>query len=110
MLYCDTAGKVFSSVISRSVYELARESTQKMERRHKPFATIGLETSAGNFIPATIEVGTKELWALEHILEHALKNGRLPDVLKKYLKPIIQISEASREAVLSEYKQQRRRR
>ena len=109
MLYCDAAGKVYASLINRSVYELARDSAERMERSHKPFATIGFETDPGNFIPTVVEIDTREEWALEHILEHALRNGRLPDILKKYSKPIIKRSEASREAVLSEHKKRRRR-
>jgi hypothetical protein len=109
MLYCDAAGKVYASVISRSVYELAQDSAAIMERSRKPFATLGLETRPGNFIPTTVEIGAREVWALEHILEHALKSGRLPDILKQYLKPIIKLGEASREAVLSEHKKRRRR-
>ncbi len=109
MLYCDAAGKVYAPVISRSVYELAQDSAARMERSRKPFATLGLETGPGNFIPTTVEIGAKEVWALEHVLEHALKSGRLPDILKQYLKPIIKLGEASREAVLSEQKRRRRR-
>ena len=109
MLYCDASGKVYASVIRRSVYELARDSAERMERSHKPFATLGLETSPDNFIPTAVDIGTNELWVLEHILEHALKSGRLPDILKKYLKPLIQLGEASREVVLSEYRKRSRR-
>lgn len=109
MLYCDAVGKVYAAAISRSVYELARDSARRLERSRKPFATLGLEVSPGKFIPTAVEVGPEEVWALEHILEHALKNGRLPDILKKYLKAIIQRGEASREAVLAEHKKRRRR-
>lgn len=109
MLYCDAAGKVYASLIKRSVYELARDSAERMERSHKAFATLGFETGPGNFVPTAVEINTREEWALEHILEHALKNGRLPDILKKYLKPIIKRGETSREAVLSEHKKRRSR-
>lgn len=109
MLYCDADGKVYATLINRSVYELAEDSAKSMEHNRKPFATLGLETNPGKFIPTTVEIGPKEVWALEHILEHALKNGRLPDILKKYVKPIIQLGEASREAVLSEHKKRWRR-
>jgi hypothetical protein len=109
MLSCDAAGKVYAPIISRSVFELARDSAERMERSHKSFATLGLETTPGKFTPAVVEIGTGEVWALEHILEHALKYGRLPDILKKYLKPIIRQGEASRELVLSEQKKRQRR-
>ncbi len=109
MLYCDAAGKVYASIINRSVCEFAQDSAGRMERSHKSFATLGLEISPGKFVPTAVEIGPKEVWALEHILEHALKKGRLPDILKKYLKPIIQLGEASREAVLSEHRKRSRR-
>ena len=108
MLYCDASGKVYSSVISRTLYERARDNAKSMAQRHKPFATLGLETGPGQFVPATVEVGQQEVWALEHILEHALKNGRLPDILKKYLKPVIQLGESDREAIISEYRKRQR--
>ena len=109
MLYCNAAGKVYASIMNRSVYELAQGNVKRMEHSHKPFATLGLEISPGKFVPTAVEIGTKEVWALEHVLDHALKNGRIPDILKKYLKPIIQMGEASREAALSECKKRRRR-
>ena len=109
MLYCDGAGKVYASIMNRSVYELAQDSAERMEHSHKPFATLGLEISPGKFVPTAVEIGTKEVWALEHILEHAVKKGSLPDILKKYLKPIIMMGKANREAVISEHKKSSRR-
>jgi hypothetical protein len=109
MLYCDTAGRVYASIMNRSVYETAQDNAARMESRHKSYATLGLEISPGKFVPTAVEIGPKEVWALEHILEHALKKGRLPDILKQYVKPIITSGKANREAVLSEYKRDRRR-
>ena len=109
MLYCDAAGRVYASIMNRAVYDIAQDNAARMESNHKSYATIGLETSPGKFVPAAVEVGPKEVWALEHILEHALKKGRLPDILKQYLKPIIMIGKANREAALSEHKQGRRK-
>jgi hypothetical protein len=102
MLYCDDSGKVYASVINESVYELARDTAEKMERSQKSFAIVGLETSPVNFMPVPVEINATEVWALELILDHALKNGRLPYILKKCIKPIIVRGEASSEAVLSE--------
>ena len=109
MLYCDADGKVYTLIINKPIYELARDRAERMVDSRKSFATLGLEIRLGKFVPATIEVSTKEAWALEHILEHALKSGRLPDILKKYIKPIIMAGKANREVVLSEYKKSRRR-
>ncbi len=95
MLYCDAAGKVYAPVINRSVYELAQENARRMEREHRLYATLGLEVSPGNYTPSTVEIGDNDLWALERILEHALKSGRLPDILKWYVKPIIKLGALS---------------
>ncbi len=108
MLYCDISGRVYSSFVNRTVYERARESAAGMARRRSYFATVGLETSPGQYVPATVEIGQKDVWALEHILEHALKNGQLPDILKKYLKPIIKLNESERETVIAEFRKRRR--
>ena len=108
MLYCDVSGRVYSSLVSRTVYERARASATGMARRHRYFATVGLETAPGQFVPAIVEIGQKDVWALEHILEHALKNGKLPDILKKYLKPIIKLNESERETVIAEYRRRRK--
>ncbi len=108
MLYCDATGKVYSSMINKSTYELARQSAETVERSHKSYATVGLEIGPGAFVPTPVEISPEELWALEHILEHALNKGRLPDILKRYLKPIIELDEVRREAVIQEYKKRRR--
>jgi len=109
MLYCDAGGKVYAAIINRSIYELARDSASRMERSRRPYATLGLETSPGKYIPTAVEISAKEVWALEHILEHALKKGSIPDILKKYLKPIIKLDEASREVFISEHGKRRHR-
>ncbi len=108
MLYCDASGKVYSSIINRTVYERARDNAAIMAQSRKPFATIGLETGPGRFIPVTIEIGDQETWALERILEHALKNGKLPDILKKYLRPMTRLVESDRQFFISEYRKRRR--
>ncbi|MBN1176682.1 MAG: hypothetical protein JXA51_03270 [Dehalococcoidales bacterium] len=108
MLYCDISGKVYSSFVNRTLYERARASATGMARRRRYFATVGLETAPGQFVPATVEIGQKDVWALEHILEHALKNGKLPDILKKYLKPIIKLNESERETAIADYRKRRR--
>ncbi len=107
MLYCDATGKLYSSIINKSTYELARQSAETIEHSHKSYATVGLEIGPGAFVPTPVEISPEELWALEHILEHALNKGRLPDILTKYLKPIIELDEASREAVIQEFKKRR---
>ena len=109
MLYCDAEGKVYASVMSRSIYELARDNAERMSRNNKPFATVGLETAPGRFVPTTVVIGQTEAMALEHIRDHALKSGRIPLVLKRYIMPILQQGEGSRESVISTNKSSSRR-
>jgi hypothetical protein len=108
MLYTDGLGKVYASVMSRSIYNMALDNAVRMKRNHKAFAIVGLETVPGRFIPAAVEIQQNEVWAMQRILEHALKSGRLPDILKSYIKPIIKRSEGTREAVISEKRKRRR--
>jgi hypothetical protein len=105
MLYCDADGRVYASPISRSAYETARVNTASRQKRNQAFATVGIETSPGDFLPTVIEINEQELWALDHSVEHALRTGRLPDILKRYLKSIIRRGTAYREAIIAEYKQ-----
>jgi hypothetical protein len=108
MLYADASGKVYASIMSRSVYDMARDHAARMKRSGKDFAIVGLETIPGRFIPAAVEVRSNEIWAMQRILEHALKSGRLPDILKNYIKPIIKRSEGTREAIIAEKKKRRK--
>jgi hypothetical protein len=103
MLYCDARGKVYASPISRAVYEAACANTSEMRNRHRPFATVGIETSPGDFLPTVVEINERELWALEHISRHALKTGKLPDILKKHLRKIIMTGAVRRNTVLSSF-------
>ena len=98
MLYCDIEGNVYCSAINKSVYETARANTEELQKKSRPFATVGLETTPGDFTPAIVEITEKELWALEHISEHAIKTGKLPDILTKHLKSIICFQGSRREA------------
>lgn len=103
MLYCDAAGHVYASTINRSVYDAARATTAERMLSSQACATVGIETTPGNFLPAVVEINEHELWALEHTVEHALRTGRLPDILKRYLKSIITRGAARREAVIRDF-------
>ncbi len=89
MMYCDPAGKVYTTLISRSEYQAAREIADEMETSQKSFAIIAHETSKGGLLPIAVDINSEEEQALEYILEHALRSGKIPDILKKYIKPII---------------------
>jgi hypothetical protein len=96
MLCCDAEGKVYAAIINTTVYKLAMDSVAKMESGNKDYATLGLEIGPGNFLPLVVEIGPKEVWALEHILDHTRKSGVIPDVLKKELRQIIKLGESGR--------------
>ena len=102
MLYCDAYGNLYASVMKKSVYELAKRNAMQKSGTGKAFATVGLETIEGRFIPTTVAVNNEQAWALERILEHALTHGQIPLILKKYLKPIIRQGNYGREAVIAE--------
>lgn len=101
MLYCDVNGNLYASVMSKSVYELARRNAAQRNETGKAFATIGLETIEGRFIPTAVPVSAEQAWALERILEHAIAHGQIPFILRKYLRPIIRKGNAGREAVIA---------
>jgi len=91
MLYCNSKGDIRSAIIENSVYELARSYTTQLERAHKNYATLSLEIAPGRSVPWAVEITPEQVWALEHILEHAIKRGEIPAILKKYPKEIIRI-------------------
>jgi hypothetical protein len=108
MLYCDAAGRVYTSRESGAVYELAKEMAKRMARNHKPFAVIGLETVPGRLLPVLVEINDKESHALERISEHAASRGRLPYPLKKYLRPVLTPVGVAFEAVVPTRRKHRR--
>lgn len=105
MLYCDAEGKVYTTLIDRTVYKLALDSAGKMESSSKDYATLGLEIGPGNFLPLVVEISRGEVWTLEHILGHARRSGSIPDVLRKQLRQIIKLGESGRKGVPKESKE-----
>ncbi len=97
MLYLDARGNVFASIMSRSVYESAVRGIQSSSQH--PRAVIGLKSVSGNLTPVTVRISQEEAWALERILEHTLSIGQVPDILKKYIAPIINYGSHLRDTV-----------
>ena len=96
MLCCDAEGKVYAAILNSAVYKLAMDSVAKMESNNKDYATLGLEIGPGNFLPLVVEIGPKQVWALDGIVQHARKSGVIPDVLKKELRQIIKLGDSGR--------------
>ena len=109
MLYCDGSGNLYASVMSRSIYDLAKRNAASRGGGSRPFATVGLETAPGRFIPTVVTINEESAWALERILDHALTNGALPDILKRYVKPIIERGSAGREELIAGRKKRKRK-
>jgi len=102
MLYCDTRGLVNSAIIEKPVYRQARNGATKLKRARKNFATIGVEVAPGKIMPCTVEIEPEQVWALNNILEHAIKRRKIPDILKKYPREIIKLGETKREEFAQE--------
>lgn len=107
MLYCDEKGRVYASPVSRSVYDAVQSYTTGRQNKSRGYATVGIETTPGDFLPAIVEINEQELWALEHTVEHALRTGKLPDILKRYLKSIIYRGASRREEVIEDFQKNR---
>ena len=106
MLYCDSQGRVYASLINKEVYKLALEGVDRMAKDNKDYATLGLEISPGNFLPQVVEIGTEEVWALENILEHARRSGSIPDILIKHVRQIIKLGERRRKEDKKKHKKE----
>lgn len=96
MLCCDAKGQLNSALIDKSAYELAKSNARKMKRTRKNFATLGVEIAPGRTEPFAVEIGYEQVWALDNTLNHAIKRRTIPDILKKYLKQIVELGEAKR--------------
>ena len=89
MLCCDAEGKVYAAIINTTVYKLAMDGVAKMESSNKDYTTLGLEIGPGKFLPLVVEIGPKEVWALEYILDHARRSGVIPNVMEKDLRLMV---------------------
>ena len=107
ILHCDARRNLESTVIENSVYELVRGYVEELERTHKCCATLSTEIAPGEFVPFTVEINSEQAEALESILEHALKRGIIPDILKRYPKEILRLGEGKRKELRAQYEQAR---
>ena len=102
MLCCDARGNLVTAVIQDSVYELARSYAAELESARKNYAILGLEIAPGQSLPLAVAINSEQFWALENILEHALKRSLIPDILKKYIKQIIKLGETKRKELVTQ--------
>jgi len=93
ILYSDIKGNINSAIIDKTAYGQAKRKSGRLKRAHRNFATVGVETGPGNTVPFAVEIESDQVWALNHILEHALKRRSIPSILKKYPEQIIRLGE-----------------
>jgi len=102
LLSCDAEGNLFTQLVGRSTYQRIRKETQYMEVSQNNYATIYWDTGASRPMPLVVKIEENESWALNRILEHALRNTTIPDVLRRYPEEIIKLGDSKRRELLRE--------
>jgi len=102
LLSCDAEGNLFTQLVGRSTYQRIRKETQYMEVSQNNYATIYWDTGASRPVPLVVKIEENESWALNRILEHALKDATIPDVLRRYPEEIINLGKSKRKELLIE--------
>lgn len=102
LLSCDAEGNLFTQLVGRSTYQRIRKETQYMEVSQNNYATIYWDTGASRLTPLVVKIGENETWALNRILEHALRAATIPDVLRRYPEEIIKFGEIKRKELAIE--------
>ncbi|MBU2536170.1 MAG: hypothetical protein KKD83_08425 [Chloroflexi bacterium] len=102
LLSCDAEGNLFTQLLGRSTYHRIIKETQQMEASQNDFATIYWDTGTSRPTPLVVKIGENEIWALNHILEHALRDAIIPDVLRTYPEEIIKLGDSKRRELLIE--------
>lgn len=102
MLCCDEGGNLVTVVIESSVYELAKNHAEELASARKNYAILGLEITPGQSFPWAVAINSEQVWALESILEHALKRGLVPDLMKKYIKQIVKLGAGKRKELMTQ--------
>jgi len=96
LLSCDAEGNCFTQLVGRSTYQRIRKETQYMEVSQNNYATIYWDTGASRPMPLVVKIEENESWALNRILEHALRDTVIPDVLRRYPEEIIKLGDSKR--------------
>ncbi len=96
LLSCDAEGNLFTQLVGRSTYQRIRKETQYMEVSQNNYATIYWDTGASRPMPLVVKIEENESWALNRILEHALRDTVIPDVLRRYPEEIIKLGDSKR--------------
>ena len=102
ILSCDTDGNLFTQLLGRSTYQRIKKAVEQTCDSPMQYATVYLDKGEDKFTPFYVEIGENEIYALERIMEHALRSSIIPDVLKKYPKEIIKLGETKYREMLDE--------
>ena len=102
LLSCDAEGNLFTQLVGRSTYQRIRKETQYMEVSQNNYATIYWDTGASRPVPLVVKIEENESWALNRILEHALRDTKIPDVLRRYPEEIIKLGDNKRRELFIE--------
>jgi len=102
ILSCDTDGNLFTQLMGRSTYRRIKETVEQTEDSPAQYATVYLDKGEDKYTPFYVEIGVNEVYALERIMEHALRSAIVPDVLKSYPREIIKLGETKYREMLSE--------
>jgi len=94
ILSCDIEGNLFTQLIGRSVYQRVKTEAQRRELSPNNFAAIYVDTGMNRHVPVFVEIGDRETWVLERLLEHALRSAIVPDVLIGPVRDIIRLGES----------------
>ncbi|MFC1967722.1 hypothetical protein ACFLV2_03715, partial [Chloroflexota bacterium] len=93
ILSCDAEGNVFTQLIGRTTHQRIFTEAENKGLSGKSYAAIYWDNGTSRYRLLLVEISNQETWALERILEHALRNAVIPDVLKGYPKQIIGLGE-----------------
>jgi hypothetical protein len=94
ILSCDTEGNLFTQLVGRSVYRRIKAEAERRESSPNNYATIYWDTGMNRHVPIFVDIGDRESWALERILEHAFRSAIVPDVLIGPIRAIIGLGES----------------
>ena len=102
VLSCDAEGNLFTQFLGKTTYDRIRRGAEQMDCSHTKYATLYWEEGKNSYMPLYVEVDKNQVWALERITEHALRNAMIPDVLKKYPAEIIKLGEVRYKELVAE--------
>ncbi len=102
ILSCDTEGNLFTQLIGRSVYQRIKAEAQRRELSPNNYATIYWDAGMNRHVPVFVEIGDRENWALERLLEHAFRSAVVPNVLVGSIREIIGLGENKHQELVEE--------